>query len=51
MSFFYIFDWAAESGFEIDRNQSIFGGGRKDYFLAEFDKEFVNWGKEKGGKV
>ncbi len=40
-----IFDWAVEFGFEIDENKVVFGVGRKDDFIAELEREFVDWGK------
>ncbi len=38
--------WAKEFGFKLDGEDVVFGGGRKDEFIARLEKEFVTWGKE-----
>ncbi len=46
-----LIDWAADFGFILDEGTVDFGGGRKDDFMAQLDKEFASWGKQPGGKV
>lgn len=39
----HLANWAEKFGFKLDADYVIFGGGRKDDFIEELDREFKYW--------